>query len=272
VTDSTQPNPENEHPIGEMPLPCPHCNYNLIGSISQRCPECGNAFCRRELRDQVEGQEAMRAWWDSRWSLRLPLRFLRTLALVWFSPRRLVSLIPRYPDPKAIRRFERGCLLLALLLGLVPTRFEFGTIVLCLAAYVGWFVGAASCRLMIAGVILTPGLGHAHCDELTPEGYVALSRMFAAFLPITGCAAIVGWWAPHSAWMPRTGEEWRTFMLVFGPGWIWWTTNLALALHALGRPRADVLIAFFLIPCLTLVAIQIGMFSALYFWKILTLL
>jgi hypothetical protein len=37
--------PEGEPPIPQRPLHiCPHCDYNLTGLTSRRCPECGEPF------------------------------------------------------------------------------------------------------------------------------------------------------------------------------------------------------------------------------------
>jgi hypothetical protein len=48
--------PPREEPIPERPLHlCPHCEYNLTGLTSRRCPECGKPFTLRQAKDRGLG-------------------------------------------------------------------------------------------------------------------------------------------------------------------------------------------------------------------------
>jgi hypothetical protein len=49
--DSPASQPAGEPPIPQRPLhACPHCDYNLTGLTSRRCPECGEPFTIAEAR------------------------------------------------------------------------------------------------------------------------------------------------------------------------------------------------------------------------------
>src|SRR5215207_1118651 len=66
-------------------LHCPLCDYDLRGLVEPRCPECGHAFDRQELRDWRDRQHP---WLFEHHPRRNAASFARTLFTSLVLPRR----------------------------------------------------------------------------------------------------------------------------------------------------------------------------------------
>jgi len=102
-------------------LLCPHCDYNLVGTLEPRCPECGRPFDRAALeRWPVESRlSPLHLLGDERsWMVKL-------FVMSFTQPARIGRLLPPMMSPGGIRWYAEGCRLLAA--GVLPTLMLFVT-------------------------------------------------------------------------------------------------------------------------------------------------
>ena len=89
----------------DLPLPCPHCGYDLRGNATGICPECGGAF------DAATLQAAAPLPWNDRPRIGLARAFVRQVSQSIRRPRELATLVGRPVDYAAARRFHLLCAL-----------------------------------------------------------------------------------------------------------------------------------------------------------------
>ena len=100
---SRSPMTSDATPTADLPLPCPHCGYDLRGNVGGVCPECGRAF------DPAKLVAAAPLPWNDRRQIGCGRAFARQAWQALRRPGELAGLVGRPVDYKSARRFQLLC-------------------------------------------------------------------------------------------------------------------------------------------------------------------
>jgi hypothetical protein len=261
VTDPTQPIPANGHPLREVSLPCPHCNYNLIGCVSKRCPECGAPFDRVKLLEQMRSGKGPIPYWETPVDAPVMLRFLRTILAVMLSPGKFVRAFPAIPSLPAARRFNRHCYVLGggiLSLTLVLVYRNDPELPQALSMLLAGLISALLCQFMISSVILqanNPSVLWVRIDSIYHD---ALGYMFAAFVPLTAVMVAFALIMHQLLRFPVVSWPGLLAWLGVAVSVILWIRALAVVTWSFEGQLSEACVALFTLPLIMLLAIIIG--------------
>lgn len=178
---ASTPTPTNE--AGE--LLCPHCDYNLIGSQSPVCPECGEG-CNREQ---------LTAWSNARNTEALPWSALdgrpqsNLFAMTFLQPSRLGRLFSPHPDLTGIFWTGLGIRVVSILPAsfamLVVSRGE--AAIGMLIAAPGVIGGSLACEYALALLLTWLVTPLAVPPQHRRRFWVALCQSFSTHLITSSC-------------------------------------------------------------------------------------
>jgi hypothetical protein len=255
-------------------LRCPRCEYNLTGLVEDRCPECGEAFDRAELRARAAGRPAPIPYWDERDRIGVVRAFWRLSVMVCFRPGALARGFPwRYRSDSLIA-YWFAVRLAAVLIG--------GTWFLLSMPFSGPWVPS---DLVLAPLLLSVAyvLGTLVCEALLVAAFALLAKPRVRLPPRLDLSVSSSWWGVvgvHGAFLPiqtliiggllfvgTVSEDGARRMawygLVLGPMivWFWWWGALAVNVYLRSRGGVGSIVAVGLIPVAALIGIGTGLMS-----------
>ena len=187
-------------PTADLPLPCPHCGYDLRGNVGGVCPECGRGF---DVATLVAA--AALPWNDRRW-VGAVRAFGRQAAQAIRRPRKLAELVGRPVDYRSARRFQAVCALVGGVGLAVPLTLGF------LAVRPGLLDPAAG-----LGGFGPPTVGPAWVDYLL-DGLLLLALLLGGFLWLLTITGVAGYFLhPRDAPLVRQNSAVALLYFLSGP-------------------------------------------------------
>jgi hypothetical protein len=266
VTDPTQPIPANGHPLREVSLPCPHCNYNLIGCVSKRCPECGAPFDRVKLLEQMRSGKGPIPYWEIPFEVPVPIRFLRTIAVVSLRPSRFIPAFPAVPSLAAARLYSNRCYLIAgaiLCFAISMCRQSSSDPLGELGMLLGGLISALLCQFMVSSVILQANNPQVLWVRVDSPFHEALGYMFAAFVPLT--AVMIALARVLTGLLGFSLTSWPVLLACFGVAVsvVLWIRALVVATWSFEGQLSEACVALMTLPLIVLIAVVAGFSAAM---------
>jgi hypothetical protein len=239
--------------IADAGLRCPKCDYNLTGLAEDRCPECGEAFNREQLRMLAEGKPGPIPGWDN---VSDPIRaFIGTCLRTWFAPVTLGRTFPAVHDRHSLSAFKLAAFCVTVCEGLfvyfgLVGKSPYRDVWVMLPLIISVFLGLMCCERWARGV-LELCFGRCIGSDRNVDVWAGLAGLHRSFLLIS--AVVI----PISSTIPP-GD-----MLVLASSALvlWWSTSLTIAAVSRGHSWVRAVPAVFLLWISAVAAAFVGAFG-----------